>query len=247
MVMKLLIVSFMALFLLEARAGRPLITDDASVVGDRDLQIESWFFVDERSLQHWIVPTVGYKDLFEFSASVVHGESFKDKKVYAISGPILQTKVVLNKGLAFSGGGVAPYGQGAFKTTDWDYFYYFAGTYHNFANDALIAHVNLGQQTRRQSGNMGSVILWGLALEYDVGERVHVFSEFANGDTYALIQGIAVQAGFRYDFTPTLQFDGTLERADRRPNITLLGNTGSENGVRLLVTSVDALIDVHVG
>lgn len=191
-------------------AGRPLITDDADVVGHRVFQLETWAFVDENSFQHWIVPTIGLGK-FEINASAVHGTTLigEEARTYTFSGPILQGKYQLQKHVAFSGGVIAPYGTGPFITETWDYFFY--GAFSTvLMPDELALYLNVGQQTRRQSENPEPVMLWGVALEHRTFEKAHIFLETTNGDVIALNPGISTQTGLRYDYTETFQIDGTV-------------------------------------
>lgn len=210
--MKFIIALIIIFFQIRAFAGRPLITDDSGVIGDDTVQLESWVFVDERSFQHWIVPTLGIGKYLEVSASGVHGTSLEgsEKKRYATSGPIMQAKGALPQSFAIAGGFLPPYGSGSFKTNAWDYFFYLAHT-NNFNNSKILLHLNLGFQTKRQESRE-EVLLWGTALEFKVHPKSYVFVESSNGEVYAFIPGIALQTGFRYDLTSRLQVDGTIGR-----------------------------------
>lgn len=203
----------------KAFAGRPLITDDSGVLGKNKVQIETWLFSDERSIQHWLVPTFGIGDFLEVSASGVHGLAFvKDQQnIYAVSGPILQAKLLLKDakmdgtpGFSLAGGSMPSFGRGYFKSTEWEYFYYLAGTSYVMGNDKVLVHANLGRQTRRQLNSSSPIFLWGLAAEVKTSEKTYWFAEASNGEVYALTPGIASQLGFRYDAKTNLQIDGTI-------------------------------------
>ncbi len=205
------------LFSFSLHAGRPLITDDAEVVGDNKIQLETWGFLDERSFQHWIVPTIGINDI-EFNVSTVQGTILKgdEARQYSISGPIIQTKYMISEtsswdhpGFGISGGLIAPYGKGAFKSQSWDYFFYGALS-GEIIPELVIVHLNLGQQTRRQLDNSKPIFLWGVAFEHRTWAKTHTFVETSNGDIFALNPGIAAHSGFRHDLTATFQVDGTL-------------------------------------
>lgn len=207
------------LYFPDAFAGRPFITDDAGVVKDRTLQVETWLFEDERSLQHWLVPTVGYKNIAEFSISAVQGLARRGKSpdTYSISGPILQSKALLidtnddrSPGLSVVAGTITPYGSGEFRTHTWDYFYYLASSTYLSPSKIFNIHLNLGRQTRRQFQKTSPVLLWGIAIEARVAQATHCFVETSNGEIYALIPGVAAQMGFRHDFKEEFQLDGTF-------------------------------------
>lgn len=198
-------------------AGRPLITDDADVVGEHTFQLESWLFADESSLQHWIVPAFGIGDSVELSISGVHGLSSESvKQEYSLSGPIVQTKILLmpikpqkHPGLALSGAFLPPFGEGEFKAPVMEYFFYGALSSSFLEDDRLLLHVNLGAQSRRQLED-SSAVLWGVAGEVKVMKDTYGFVEASNGEVYAIIPGIASQIGFRTDVNDHLQIDATM-------------------------------------
>lgn len=203
---------FLFLFSFNAVAGRPLITDDAGVIGNGNFQIETWAFSDKRSHQLWIVPTMGFGHSVEVSAAFVQGTLLTgdDNKTYASSGPIMQSKIAISSDVALAGGFIPPFGSGQFRSVSWDYFFYVALT-RMFFEEKIKFHVNLGGQTLRQNKH-SSAFLWGVAVEYMTSRKSHLFVESANGEVYAFIPGIAFQGGFRYDVTETLQVDGTIGR-----------------------------------
>lgn len=202
-------------------AGRPLYTDDAGVLGQSDLQLETWLFSDKRSLQHWIVPTFGIGDRIEVSAAGVHGLAFvqDQQSVYSMYGPILQAKgLILNTqndgdpGLAFAGGLIPPFGRGYFKSPAWEYYFYFASSSHIAGNDKVVVHLNLGAQTLRQLHKKNWSALWGAAIEVKTGSKTHTFVESTNGEIYGFFPGVIAQTGIRHDLKPNLQIDGTIGR-----------------------------------
>lgn len=206
-------------FTQKAVAGRPLITDDAGVIGKNEVQIETWLFSDKRSLQHWLVPTFGLGGFLEVSAAGVQGLVFvpEHQNTYSTSGPVLQAKLKLKDaetdgtpGFAVAGGTIPSFGNGYFKSPGWEYFYYLAATSFVTGTDKVLVHVNIGRQTQRQLKNGPQVLLWGIATEVRTSSKTHLFVEASNGEVYGLIPGVASQGGFRYDVTTRLQVDGTL-------------------------------------
>lgn len=218
--MKIGLISVILLLILQSTyAGRPLITDDAGVIGANKVQLETWLYSDKRSFQNWVIPTLGIGDSLELSAAGVHGIVLvpEQKNTYSMSGPILQTKVLLKEtkldrvpGLAVSGGAIAPYGKGFFKSPTWEYFYYLAASSYVTKTDKLLIHANIGRQTRLQFDSRSQVLLWGIAAEIKTGEKTFCFMEASNGEVYAINQGIASHAGIRHDLTPYLQIDGSI-------------------------------------
>src|SRR5687768_6023489 len=82
-----------------ARAIRPFITDDAHVVGQGHLQLETYWRRDANSLQHWLLPAFGPTDWLELTIGGVHGvnglRQHPDKPSYSIANPIVQGKFLL--------------------------------------------------------------------------------------------------------------------------------------------------------
>lgn len=200
-------------------AGRPLITDDAGILDKNQIQLETWLYSDERSLQHWVVPTFAVTDFFEVSASGVQGLALvqEQQNIYSVSGPILQGKVQLLKpqadgtpGLAVSAGSLAPFGRGYFKSPAWEYFLYLAGSSYVAGNDKVLLHANLGRQTQRQLNSSAHLLLWGLAAEVKTNEKTYCFVEASNGELFAVRPGVATQVGFRHDLKANFQIDGSL-------------------------------------
>ncbi len=202
-----------------AEAGRPLITDDAGVVAHKQGQLETWGYSDKRSFQHWVSPTIGLGHSIEISASAVQGiTNVKGERgYYALSGPILQSKVMVfetldngTPGLAIAGGVIPPFGKGLFRSLSWEYYFYAALSSKVLQSDKLLLHINFGRQTRKQLDNSPSALLWGAALEFQTMNNQYVFVEAANGEVYSLIPGIASQLGIRHEVKEGFQLDGSV-------------------------------------
>lgn len=193
-------------------------TDDAGVSGKNVLQLETWAFGDKRSFQHWIVPTLGVSDGTEISLSGVEGVTFlpKEPEQFSYGGPILQGKFQLFRSTnnypswSIVGGEIFPFGRGFLKSPRSEYFFYIAGTSRFVSDGPFILHVNLGQQSRRQSPDRAASLLWGIAVENQISSKTHLFLEIANGDIYAITPGTVSQSGLRYELNPHLQLDGTF-------------------------------------
>lgn len=212
------ILFFLLLYSPLLQAGRPLITDDADVVGKHKGQLELWVFGDKNSFQHWMAPALGIGDSIDITASAVQGTtSLKSKEDYSITGPILQAKLNIRKtkldgtpGLAFSFGGIPPLGIGSFSSPTWEYFYYLAGSSYLLGNEDLLFHVNLGRQTKKLYTNTPPALLWGIAFEVRLQEKAYLFLETANGEIYALIPGVVSHIGVRYALKKDVQIDGSI-------------------------------------
>lgn len=217
----------------EVEAIRPFITDDARVVGDKQVQLETWLQLDKLSLQHWIAPAVGPTDFLEFTLGAVHGVSFQGDKSYAISGPLLQGKLLLNAadpnawpGVAWVVGSLLP-----FSTGDIDAFpgafSYVALTENIGENETLLIHFNAGVVVH-DSGekNLHVAPSFGLGFQARVFSGLHGVGEVVYGDAYTGIDAAALQAGFRFIFSDYVQIDTTMGSGFAGQERPLWGTTG---------------------
>lgn len=201
-------------FSLSARAGRPLFTDDAGVVGRGRGQLETWLWADERSAQHWISPAWGVLDTLEISLSGVYGVDYSDRGGFSVTGLIPQGKLLLQEpaaqgrlGWALAGGLLPPVGRGFLSAPEWESYGYLIAT-RVFAEEQVLLHLNAGAQSRRQLKDR-PVVIWGAAVELKTGEGTYAFAELASGDPYATVPGVAAQLGLRHEVSDRLQLDGS--------------------------------------
>lgn len=194
-----------------AWAIRPFITDDARVVGERLVQLETWVQVDKRSLAHWILPAFGPTRWLELSAGGLHGTAGTPRQ-YSLSGPLLQGKALLLQthdggapGLALALGTLLTNGTGPFSENPSSGFGYLASTA-SFRDEAILIHVNAGlsygDETFIATGGIGSQVrtLGGL----------HLVAELVRGDAYSRATDGAVQGGGRFIVSDSVQVDATV-------------------------------------
>lgn len=206
----------LALSTQSALAVRPFITDDARVVGDRAVQVETWVRFDKRGLQHWVVPAFGPLRQLELSAGAVYG--VQDGKLGAAL-PLLQLKVLALEtktaafwpGLAFVVGTFGPYGVAPLKGENWDTFGYLALTESLADNDRILVHQNLGGFVSASAdGRWRSTVTWGVGTQIHVIKGLHAVAEIFAGDPYAGTPTSAFQVGGRYFVSSIVQVDATF-------------------------------------
>lgn len=206
-----------------AHAIRPFVTDDARVVGNKFAQLETWVLLDRLALEHNVLAALGPTDWLEVTTGFVHGGVHRgDSRGYSISGPVLQAKALLlaavdggRPGLALAGGGLAPWGHGAFEAPGWGGFSYVALTESLFA-ERLLVHANLGLAVAEQSPSSGAgrlkrLLTLGVGVQGHLIAGLHGVAEVYRGDPYdASTDFPAAQAGFRYLFSERVQADSTF-------------------------------------
>jgi hypothetical protein len=208
-----------------ALAVRPFITDDARVVGFHQAQVESWVRYDKGSLQHWVVPAFGPVAPLEVTMGGVHGIAFYADRSYSLAAPFIQAKLLLHEakaghgpGIAIIGGTFFPFGFGGFVSPP-NAFTYAAFT-QVFGEDAVLLHANVGlavAQLERPAADHPAELekheqfrgTWGIATQIRLYHAVNLAAEIFSGDPYAEVGGGAMQGGFRFVLTDSVQFDTT--------------------------------------
>jgi hypothetical protein len=201
-----------------AHAARPLVTDDARVVGEHGLQLETWVRGDRGDLEHWALVGFGPVDRLEISVGGVYGTTWSDsnRARFAFNAPVVQAKLMLYEarenqwpGIAVVGGVNTPLGTNGFQPPGWSAFSYFCLTQSLFDRERLLVHANLGF-----AGTTGARIpfqpLWGLGVQLRTVAGLHVVGEIFSGDPYAHGIDGATQVGVRYIFSDHVQLDSTV-------------------------------------
>jgi len=163
----------LALLALPAFAARPLTTEDASILEDKDCQLEAWLDFAHEATQGWFVPACNFGGHIEwqigFARTRAQGEShFSDAYAQAKSAWRLGEGPWSLGGVA----GVVRRGPEA-PVRRWDNPYLLAIATGEFGD--LMAHANLGWSRVRETGR--DLTPWGVALEYAVHPRVTVLGE----------------------------------------------------------------------
>jgi hypothetical protein len=195
-----------------AHAGRPLITDDAGVVGDHLAQLETWLYLDRNQIDHAVGVAFGPTEWMEASVGGVHGLTRASRPKLGARGPIAQVKMLFVEprtwpGLALATGAATPLGFGHLEPAGWLAYAYLASTW-NLFDGAAALHVNAGA-AGLEGPELGFVS--GVAAVTAVLAPVSLFTELYRGDTYdARVRMIAVHGGAFWAVTESVQVDATL-------------------------------------
>lgn len=200
---------FLALSSLPAFAGRPLGTDDASTVGDRQCQLEAWREKAD-STRGWVVsPACGLGE-FEFGIEASATKQAEEQKEWAQSVALKWAPAPLKFGPVGFGAklwtgraklspaaeeewqGYRPVENGALLLASWSIM------------DGLNLHANLG--SKRDRVEQHNARLANLALTWDIHERIMLFAEAQNEQRAGTTQATglrlwAVPEKFGIDFT----------------------------------------------
>jgi len=191
-----------------AHAGRPLDTEDATILDEGWCQLDSWVFGSRSTNRYWLVPACNPFGNLELQVGYAR-EQPDDARGH--NDYLLQAKTLL-KPLEANGWGIglagaaARYGGSADRT--WGYTALLIVS-RSLADDRVRLHGNAGalytQRTRRTSG------LWGIAGEFDATERVTVLGEVVGVSG----EGRLAQVGGRIWLVPErVSLDGTVGRSD---------------------------------
>jgi hypothetical protein len=209
-----------AIFLVLASCGpcwavRPFVTDDARVVGNHQVQVETSVRYDKDEFTNLTLAALGPTPKSELTMGFVNGFPLEkdSNRSYSITGPLMQFKYLLWEakpngypGAAFAVGAAPPWGKGDFRQDRWSEFAYLAVTESLFDKERVLIHANLGISTT----NPASAATWGLGSQIRVIGGFHAVMEVFYNDPYAGKIGGAYQIGFRHIFSDNVQFDMTM-------------------------------------
>jgi hypothetical protein len=207
-----------------AFAGRPLTTEDASVLEDKACQVEAWVDRSRVATRAWLVPACNFGAGIEWQ---VGGARTHEEGRARFSEAYAQAKTVLPnaEGSPWSAGLVLGVIRRPLETghNGWDNPYVLVPLTFAPADAAYAVHANIGWlQHRAENRNM---TVWGIAAEANAGERFTLLGEVFGENT----QRPFLRVGGRYRaIKGHLEFDLTL--------VTRPGGTREERFVSLGVT-----------
>jgi hypothetical protein len=179
-----------ALAALPSFAARPLTTEDASILGDNECQLEAWLDFAQHATQGWLVPACNFGAHIEwqvgFARTYAHGESrFSDAYAQA------KTAWRIGEGPWSLGGvaGVTRRGLDA-RVQRWDNPYLLAIATAELGD--FTAHGNLGWSRDRETERDATP--WGVAFEYATHPRATLLAEAFGLDR----ERPFLRAGLRY-------------------------------------------------
>jgi hypothetical protein len=192
----------------DAKAARPLITDDARMVDAKSSQVESWVRSNRTSTEYWILPACNPLGWFEinYGGARIH----EDGAGWAFTDNVMQVKTIMKP--------VEPNGWGWGVSLGTDrHLHRDAGNgwpgdvsvnvpvTFSFRDDEIAAHVNAGVIRRRDlDRNIGT---WGLASEVRIRDEITFIAETFGNDRGRPFY----QAGLRYTLVKDrVQMDATF-------------------------------------
>jgi hypothetical protein len=199
----------------ESLAVRPFVTDDARVIDEHTMQLETSVRYDKDVFTNLNLVALSPKAGWEITAGFSDGFLIdkESNRSFSIVGPLMQVKYLVwpakpNRypGLAIATGALPPWGRGDFRQDRWSEFFYLASTQSLFDNDRVLIHANLGISTT----NPASVATWGLGTQFRLIGGLNGVAEVFYNDPYAGKTGGAYQIGFRHIVNDDLQIDLTL-------------------------------------
>jgi len=197
-------------------AVRPFITDDAAVVGQRLLQLETWALFDKNTGEHWIMWALGPTDKLEVSMGAVYGYvQNKNHTNFSFALPLLEVKYLLHEyqpdklpGVALVGGTFLPMGKGEFAHTGYGFYSFLAITQCLGKDENVLIHGNIGVNYLRDKNQF--ISFWGLGTQIKTYKGLHFVAEIISGDPYVPETGLVYQTGFRHFISEFIQIDATI-------------------------------------
>ena len=207
--------ALLSLLPFHAWAVRPFVTDDARVVGDHQMQLETSVRYDKDEFTNLNLVAFGPTPNSEITMGFSHGFplEMESNRSYSIVGPLMQFKYLFWEakpnaypGMAVVTGALPSWGKGEFRQEKWSEFVFLAFTESLFDREAVLIHANIGISTT----NPASVATWGLGTQIRLIGGLNGVLEVFYNDPYVGKIGGAYQAGFRYIVTDNLQVDLTV-------------------------------------
>lgn len=198
-----------------AMAVRPFVTDDARVVGDHQIQLETSVRHDKNAFSNLNLVAWGPTANSEITMGFAHGFplNMESNRGYGLSVPLMQFKYLFWEGkpngypgMAAATGALPPWGKGEFRQEKWSEFVFLAFTQSLFEKEAVLIHANIGVSTM----NPRTVATWGLGTQIQLMGGLNGVCEVFYNDPYMGKTGGAYQAGFRYIVNDSLQLDATV-------------------------------------
>lgn len=184
-----------------AHAGRPMVVDDAAIVGAHNCQLESWVQDNSGSREYWAVPACNAGGNLE----VAFGGARIDGPQGSHSAGVLQGKTLF-KPLERNGWGVGlVFGdQFTSETGVVGDMFVSAPVSFSFRDDRFLVHANLGWLHEKIAAR--SVATWGVGAETRLSDRTTLTTE-----TFGQQRGTSfVQIGLKHWLvTDRVQLDGT--------------------------------------
>jgi hypothetical protein len=216
-------------------AGRPFITDDAGVVGERTFQLETWLREDRDSALHHAVVAYGVVPPLELSVAGAHGTLLDGPPLqYGLAGPTLQAKLLLFEprpegwfGVALATGGTTATGTGDLEPSSGTAYGYSAFTWLPDAEERFDLHVNVGSVVLDVEEDPTVAVTWGVDVDVAVVGPLHVFTELVSGLPETSEPDAVLHAGMKCELSDDFHVDGTFgTRAWGEESLPTFGTLG---------------------
>jgi hypothetical protein len=191
------------------------VTDDARVVGDHLMQLETSVRYEKDAFTNLNLVALGPTPNSEITLGFSDGFplDLESNRSFSVVGPLMQFKYLFWEakpnaypGMAMATGALPSWGKGDFRTERWSEFVYLALTESLFDRERVLIHGNIGISTT----NPASVATWGLGTQIRLVGGLNAVMEVFYNDPYAGKTGGAYQAGFRHIVSDNLQLDFTM-------------------------------------
>ena len=145
-----------------ALAVRPFVTDDARVVGNHVMQLETSVRYDKDTFANLNLFAYGPTENSEVTIGFSNGFplEMESNRSFSIIGPLMQFKYLFWEakpngypGMAGAVGALPPWGKGDFRQETWSEFAYLAFTESLFDNERVLVHANIGISTTNSRGS----------------------------------------------------------------------------------------------
>jgi hypothetical protein len=213
----LILAALTMLALPRAWAVRPLITDDAALIGRKRMEIANWVLFDKYSGQFWHSVNIGLHDRVELTVAMFWGycKYENDNRArMSFTAPLIQSKILIRDyqpngfpGITIAVGSDFPFGTGAFVPSGYGAFAFVSLTQCVGKEENLLIHANIGGTYLCENKENFFGLTWGVGTQVKIYKGFHGVGEFVSGDPYVHHAGIGFQLGIRQFINDNLQID----------------------------------------
>lgn len=207
--------------------GRPMTTDDSSILEVNTCQMEAWSQHSNSQTEIWAVPACNFNLDWELAAGIAQVRSRDERSKSRLA--VLQAKTTF-RALSSSGWGLGlviaqqPAASGSLKG---DTTINIPASL-SFKNDSVLLHMNLGWV--RQGITMTDGVTWAIGTELALGQRTAFMLESFGSK----LSRTRIQTGFRYAVVSNrIDLDASYSR-----KLTIRGNDGTVSVGLTVVSSI---------
>ena len=200
-----------------ARAVRPFITDDASLIGYKRIEIANWMYISDMGSEFWHSANLGLTNWSELTVAGFWGFGKDDDgKKFSYTVPLLQAKFLLRDyepnslpGVTFAIGSDLPWGKGAYIADGYGSFGFASATQCFGEDENVLIHAQAGGAfiKDKEDKKFKGGLVFGLGTQVKIYKGFHGIAEIVNGDPYIQNAGAQFQMGVRQFVSDKLQVD----------------------------------------